>query len=399
MEKNEIIVQEQLFEELMKDALIILEEIKELQSYLKLEDKKSTITEYQIFKTLYLKRKVNSCLEKLESIATNGELECTDSLRKSTLAQFESLKQVIEAVDIVNRSKKITKFYTKEEMKYIKEYEDNKENNMPQLKWYVIPTRLTFTYKIEIQKTAIDTPEQDKADKEVVIVIGSLLFITSMLIFDAIYFHTSGQELIPMSILIVVMGIYLKVKGYFLKENYLRILVNIFHVNRYQIEETLGSIGIRNLKSVSRTYFEIINYRKIDLQDKNEIKVLNECLIKASKGFEVYDDYETYVDILLLLERINPILFEERLASGDIEENKVPEHNETKESVLHRGNDKGKINPLIFGEEMVYPRNIEKSKTTEYSKTKEVVSHKHKSKGKSNSKKGKGKNKKQKGNR
>ena len=64
MEKNEIIVQEQLFEELMKDALIILEEIKELQSYLKLEDKKSTITEYQIFKTLYLKRKVNSCLEK-----------------------------------------------------------------------------------------------------------------------------------------------------------------------------------------------------------------------------------------------------------------------------------------------------------------------------------------------
>ena len=208
-----------------------------------------------------------------------------------------------------------------------------------------------------------------------------------------------------MSILIVLMGIYLKVKGYFLKENYLRILVNIFHINRYQTEEALVSIGIKDLQSVSRTYFKIINYRKVDLQDKNEIKVLNEYLIKASKGFKVYDDYETYVDILLLLEKINPVLFEERVTSGNIEENEMLEneilenemleHNQTKESVLNEGNRKGKINPLLFEEEIVYPRNIEKSQIPEYSKTKEGELHKYKPKGRSHSKKGKGRNKKQ----
>ena len=307
MGRNENIVEEQAFASLMEDALTILEEIKHLQSYLEIEAKTNIITEYQIFKTLYLKRKIDSCLEKIALLSSHEELEYTNTLRMNTLAQFESLKQVIDTLDMVNRSKTITSIYTKKEVEYIKAYEDNRESDNPHMKHYLIQTRLTFNVKKEQEKTPQFKQGNDSIIKQRIKMVGWILCWQSGVILAFIL-----QVKIDLTWWIgVLFGVGCGIRQCFADFNPMRKLFNLLHINKLNIENQECDIGITDLSTACEAYARILDFSKIYFKDKNEIEELNSYLEKAKKGFEVYDDYEVYVDTLLLCEKVNPILAEQ----------------------------------------------------------------------------------------
>ena len=324
MGRNENIVEEQAFASLMEDALTILEEIKHLQSYLEIEAKANIITEYQIFKTLYLKRKIDSCLEKIALLSSHEELEYTNTLRMNTLAQFESLKQVIDTLDMVNRSKAITSIYTKKEVEYIKAYEDNRESDNPHMKQYLIQTRLTFNVKKEQEKTPKFIQRNYGKYLQTIIRKPVETFICIISIPIVIALLITEWQAVLMTVLLAaglcVMGsiwvavlyfIGSMISGHFSAGILLRKIFNLSHIKKPNREEQEVDIGIIDLSTACETYARILDFSKIYLKDKNEIKELNSYLEKTKKGLEVYEDYEVYVDTLLLCEKVNPILAEQ----------------------------------------------------------------------------------------
>ena len=101
------------------------------------------------------------------------------------------------------------------------------------------------------------------------------------------------------------------ISGHFSAGILLRKIFNLSHIKKPNREEQEVDIGIIDLSTACETYARILDFSKIYLKDKNEIKELNSYLEKTKKGLEVYDDYEVYVDTLLLCEKVNPILAEQ----------------------------------------------------------------------------------------
>ena len=250
MNKEEALIQDEIFFSLMQDALIISEEIKDLEYYLELDAETPTINEYQIFKTLYLKRKIALCLERLESLKEEQGLACSNALADTTRAQFLSLKQIIDTLDMVNQSREISMIYTKEEAEYIKECEDKREKSNPEVKQYPIKTRLTFAiYKT---KEELSTEQRNKLRRLRLGTIASRIIFGVGLLVTLVTGHFIIALIIGICLLLI--GLQYPVdKEQLLRKSKVKLATQA-SIENARFMERIFHLGIKDLQTASIEY-------------------------------------------------------------------------------------------------------------------------------------------------
>jgi len=301
---------EQIFSQLVQDAIDIADELDDLQKFLRIDAKTETITEYQVFETLYLKRKIASCIEELEKMESEQKDTYSQMISENSKRQFEQFKQIIDLLDMTNRSREMKKVYTEEEAVFIKEWEDRREKRNPDRERYPIQTRLTCE-ALSTQGKELESYKQRQLKDS--LIAGGIIGL--MIVFATLKSYGVAVLCIPILVYVIIKKITAYRKQLRASQGDFRIYAKIDHESGNEKNLLIRRLcpAARELRGSIRSYKNRVA-EKFDLPDKVQ-------------DFLTYDDYEHYVELYLICEKLNPLLFEKGICAVKKQNN---EKNKTK---------------------------------------------------------------------
>lgn len=317
------------FSALIQDATDIADELENLRGFLNISNDKKAVKEYQIFKTLYLKIKTNQCLEYIEQLEKEDRKEPDQLVSQINKNIFREFKITLDALELVNCSKVISKRYTKKEIIHIAKWEDEREKRDPDFKRYPIQTSLISYILKQDQTEDAPLPEAEDTSRPIVnsytpkkrwhfrpsatmvkvlkcilIFLGliGLLFRATRMV---ILFLVAGYFMACFVLGTLICMLYLSVE---VEEMYLCIKEKIpFLSTNKKLKQlkTVKNIGVAAKELSKRIYY--FN-RKCNIIDYHSIPY-------TPKTFSTHEDYEYFVVLYLIGEKLNPILLEQGVSN------------------------------------------------------------------------------------